>query len=70
MIHLDFSDADNSSAEALTKSLGQMLDDIAELYAVSIPKRLTPKAKLKKLVTRLAEQNSVVILIDEYDKPN
>ncbi len=69
VIHLDFSDADNHTAEELKISLGWMLDDSARQYGVELPKDYTPKAKLKWLVKELYKRNSVVVLIDEYDKP-
>lgn len=69
VIHLDFSDADTETAAEFKISLGHMLDDIAEQHNIDISKRTSPKAKLKFLVTKLAEKNLVVILIDEYDKP-
>ncbi len=69
IIHLDFSDADNQTAQELKISLGWMLDDVARQYGVKLPKRYTPKAKLKWLVKELSERNSVVVLVDEYDKP-
>ena len=69
VIHLDLSDADTETAAELKISLGYMLDRIADSYQVDIAKAYSPKTKLKLLVEKLSVKNSVVILIDEYDKP-
>lgn len=69
VIHLDFSDADNQTADELKISLGWMLDDIASQYGIKLPKAYTPRAKFKWLVKELYKKNSVVVLVDEYDKP-
>ncbi len=46
-----------------------MLEQIAESYGLDISKAHSPKSKLKLLVQKLALKNTVVLLIDEYDKP-
>ena len=69
IIHLDLSLADNETSQELKISLKYMLDGVAEKLGVDISKAYSPKTKLKLLVEKLAVKNTVVVLIDEYDKP-
>jgi hypothetical protein len=70
VIWLDMSAVTNSSAELLQQSLNFNLDEIAEQYGVKLPVSLSVSDRLNKLITELAKNNQkVVVLIDEYDKP-
>ena len=69
VIHLDFSLADSHTPDELKKSLNWMLDDCAKEYGVKLTRTFSPKTKLSTLVKNLAKKNTVVVLIDEYDKP-
>ena len=69
VIHLDFSNADSETAQELKLSLSEMLDEAAHEANIKPSKSHSPKTKLRHLVKELFKQNSVVILIDEYDKP-
>ena len=60
----------NSSAKLLQQSLKFHLNEIAEQYGVKLPASLSVFDRLNKLITQLAKNNQkVVVLIDEYDKP-
>jgi hypothetical protein len=69
VIHIDFSLAQYRTPEELEQSLNWMLDRCAKEYDITLSNIHTPKAKLVTLVEALAKLNTVVILIDEYDKP-
>lgn len=55
--------------DELIESLNWTLDQCAEQYGVDFSKAYSLKTRLRLLVTKLAQINSVVILVDEYDKP-
>ena len=69
VIHLDLSTAVSSSPEALMTSLQEMLKEVALKYNIKEIQRPFPSFTLSALVTELSKRASVVILIDEYDKP-
>ncbi len=69
VIHLDFSLADSQTPDELKQSLNWMLDRCAQEYNITLSNAFNPKTKLVTLVENLAKQNTVVVLIDEYDKP-
>ncbi len=69
VIHLDFGGIAHANAEEFKKDLGSELDRIARIYGISITQEETPERKLTILVEQLRQQNTVVLLIDEYDKP-
>jgi len=68
VIHLDFSEMDWSSVDALTASLKALLEDIAKSYGVAVDPGV-PVTFFSRLVRALAERERVVILVDEYDAP-
>lgn len=69
VIRLDFSEIDYNTTSELTQSLLENLNDIAKTYKVKIKSKLL-KSSFKELVVELAKKHgSVVIIIDEYDKP-
>ncbi len=69
VIHLDFGGIAHANAQEFKKDLGNELDRIARIYGISITQEATPERKLTILVEELRQQNTVVLLIDEYDKP-
>lgn len=69
IIHLDFSALDIESAEELKISLNWTLESIAQKHDITLESAPSPGTKLKALIEKLSEKNSVVILIDEYDFP-
>lgn len=69
VIHLDFSLAESQTTQELKQSLSWMLDRCAKEYNLEISDTFSPKTKLVSLVEQLSKLNTVVVLIDEYDKP-
>lgn len=68
VIRLDLSAESVDSAEQLRAFLSRLLQEVAEDYGITL-RDTPPSAQLRQLVRALARQNSVVILVDEYDKP-
>lgn len=69
VIHLDFSLLSHKNPAELEKSLNYRLDKEALSHGIDISLAYNPKTKLELLVEGLSKKNSVVVLIDEYDKP-
>ncbi len=69
VIRLDLSMVASKTAEALTTSLISKLDDIAEVYKISLDSKKTLEDKFGFLVSKLSKINKVVLLVDEYDYP-
>lgn len=69
VIMLDFSILISDSYTALIRTLQNQLEKVAQSYQINSVIRETPSETLIELVTELAKQGEVVILIDEYDKP-
>jgi len=69
VIKIDFSGADYSSVDRLEKSILKSLYITAKRYDVLVEKTESPKDLFGELIDKLALQNTVVLLIDEYDKP-
>ncbi len=69
VVYLDFSSLDNGSGKLLAASLSLELDLLGKKFDINLQDFPTPGAKLKGLIRSLAEENSVVMLIDEYDSP-
>ncbi len=69
VIYFDFSNLDIDSGAELKASLSIELDELAEELGVNVEKYPTPGSKLKRLIRTLAKEQSVVMLIDEYDFP-
>ncbi len=68
IIWLDFSEI-GAREVGLTSAINQALDEIATSYGLTL-QATTNALKLRELIHRLAAQEgSVVILVDEYDKP-
>ncbi|MBM3887212.1 AAA family ATPase [Candidatus Dependentiae bacterium] len=70
VVHLSFSQTENRTPETLTQSLMLQLKMFAEEYKIILPEELKePKDLFVYLCKKLSEQNKVVLIIDEYDKP-
>lgn len=69
VIHISFSALANNTPEALERDLTWKLLEIAKQYSVDIQTAPSLQTKFSLLVEKLAQINSVVILIDEYDFP-
>ena len=69
IISFDFSLREYATPDELRQGFIWMLDEHAKEYNVDISRAYSPKTKLELLVKELAKKNSVVFLIDEYDKP-
>lgn len=68
VIQLDFSIIPHSSPKILQKALCNILDDYSEYYGIKLEKEFLEERFLE-LIRKLAENEKIVILIDEYDKP-
>lgn len=69
VIHLDFSAMASRSSEEFHISFAGELDQIAEQYNINMGTTTLVSLKFKYLVTQLARDKKVVLLIDEYDRP-
>ena len=71
VIRLDMSVLDScENKKELNDSIINELEDIAYYYKLDVPPQQNPNRMLKILINKLYEQfGSVVVLIDEYDKP-
>ena len=72
IIELDFSIIPSATKEELINSLNWRLDEIARRFNIDTSFSPYPPTKLVTIVEKLASHygpNSVVILVDEYDKP-
>ena len=69
ILHFDFSSIAHRSPEDLNTSLHKRINDIAKSYDIDISNIDTFEDKLTELIPKLAERNSVVLLIDECDYP-
>ena len=70
VIVIDFNEISLDTPEILEQSLSRYLDEKAQCFNINLS-GLTVKEKFKELVVKLARKRgeSVVVLIDEYDKP-
>ncbi|MBF5059169.1 ATP-binding protein [Candidatus Neptunochlamydia vexilliferae] len=68
VLYFDFSRILTTSTERLEIGLQEALEDLAEVYGVSITGS-SSQSQLVRLVTKLAKKNRVVVLVDEYDRP-
>jgi hypothetical protein len=69
IIKIDFSGIDYSTCARLEKSLLAYLYALAKHYAIKLIKTDSAKDLLNDLIDKLSTINSVVLLVDEYDKP-
>jgi len=72
VIHLDFGTIGHSNAEAFRINLAWILDKRADEYGIDTKSAPSVETKLLLFIEELSKKfgvNSVVVLIDEYDKP-
>ena len=69
VIHLDFADLDYQTAEQFRESLILKLIEIGRDHEIHIERSTLLNHILSQLVKGLSQKNSVVFLVDEYDKP-
>jgi hypothetical protein len=68
VIHLDLGESPASSAKELDEALKEAVNNAAEEYGVTLTGS-TASLMFSELIRALKNQEKVVILIDEYDKP-
>ncbi|MCP5108114.1 MAG: ATP-binding protein [bacterium] len=69
VIHLDLSKLTFKTPEMLEKALENRVEEIAADNNIQLDPKLFLKEKFGQLLEKMSQKNSVVILIDEYDKP-
>jgi len=67
VIHISFSGIPCENPQDLEIGIKNFLQDIAQPYEIILDDKLKSGEMLKSLVKQLAQQNAVVLLIDEYD---
>ncbi len=60
---------DSSSIEAFQTNLLFTLEQYATAFNVLLPEKLSVSGKFGYLIEEIGKRSSVVLLIDEYDKP-
>ena len=68
IIHIDFSNCSEKTAEDLNTWLCERLGSIARPYRLRLAGRKKADVRFTELVERISAQGKVVILVDEYDK--
>ena len=68
VLYFDFAKLPNKTTEEFKTGLEEALEDAAKLYGMSISGS-SCQSKLSRLTTELAQNNRVVVLVDEYDSP-
>ncbi|MBI4770238.1 MAG: ATP-binding protein [Chloroflexi bacterium] len=68
VIRIDFSENPVKNAVELKETLTRITQDIAHRHQITLRKG-PPHLHFADLIRELAQQNQVVVLIDEYDKP-
>ena len=68
VIHLDMNGLDFSSVEELESSLCELVTEAAASHELTL-ESANAASMFRALINQLAEQEQVVILVDEYDKP-
>ena len=69
VLDFDFSDLSFGTAQQFEESLSEAVDEIGETFEIDLTDKNLLGSKLKKLIKSLSPNNTVVILIDEYDAP-
>ncbi len=69
VIHIDFSRCARTSSEEVESWINKKLMNIASSYGVKLDENDGYDLNLRLLITRLAEREKVVVLIDEHDSP-
>ncbi len=67
VIHISFSSIPCEDSQELERGIKNFLQDIAQQHEIILDDKLKSGEMLKSLVKQLAKQNSVVLLVDEYD---
>lgn len=68
VIQLDFSNIEHETGELLKESLVETLDTIAADHDIELT-TVSYKTRFAELIRKMSANGSVVILVDEYDKP-
>lgn len=68
VIHLNFAQEPTLSAETLVDAINSYLTEIADAHNIRLEEGPYYR-RFRHLIQKMAEKNTVVILIDEYDKP-
>ena len=68
VIHLDLNGFDFSSLAAVKNSLIRLMKETAAYHNVTLTET-SPDNMFREIIGELSKQQSVVILLDEYDKP-
>jgi hypothetical protein len=68
VIHLDFLGFQYEGKDELIKTLKYMVNENAQRYGIQLKEKDYEK-RFKELIKELSKKNSIVILVDEYDKP-
>jgi hypothetical protein len=69
VLHFDFTKIAYHTPEILQNELSVMLEQRAKESHIHLSKNRPSVGQLEELIRQLAQENKVVILIDEYDKP-
>ena len=69
VVHLDLSKVTFKTPEMLEKALSTRIEKIALDFNIQLDHKLFLKEKFGQLLEKLSQNQKVVILIDEYDKP-
>ena len=68
VVHLDMNGFNFNSLEATENSLCRLMKETAEFHKLVLTEK-RPEGMFREIITKLSEQQNVVILLDEYDKP-
>ena len=69
VIHIDFGSCQADTKDEMKQWLQNRITDIAEMYGILLNQGRSYTESLSELIIKLSVINSVVVLIDEYDKP-
>ncbi|MEM7402485.1 MAG: AAA family ATPase [Myxococcota bacterium] len=69
VIRLDMSLASSETPQTLKEGLASLMRGIIRKNRLSVDLQQHPAILLRESIEELAQQNSVVVLVDEYDKP-
>lgn len=68
IIYLDFLGLEYENQKELIESLEYMINQNADTYGIELKEKGYAK-RFKELIRELSQQDKVVVLVDEYDKP-
>lgn len=69
VVNLDFGEIAHGTPKEFQEGLRFEISALATKYAVKLPRTKLISTLLKSFITAISQQNQVVLLIDEYDKP-